>query len=363
MNSPSGTTTDQRSCSSHPQRKRRAALYTTDALGDIIISSALQHALAEQGFATTLVSASPYAELWRGMADTDVAPAPSGTEDLCIDVRMYLRHLPHSHTMPRDGFDNAMAGDFAPLATWMAYEAWQLNKAVSLHPEQRFSRIVLDGAELDQGSAQSSQCRRLRNGKPLVVVCPTSTSPNRNPSGDLFVSLHRILEPYASVVHLLSHEGESHIPPLQTIGPFTPRVGAAFMLHADAVVCCDSGPLHLANAAYNGAMLYEYMPQRAIAPGRICCLAGSSHPRVVCYPGNKWFVSDRSACPVMPCGAHGYADLDVYAAAFGRPFYAARKGGSGCVNASYSGGSLPPCLASLPVGVIAQEIKVLVQAL
>ncbi len=93
---------------------------------------------------------------------------------------------------------------------------------------------------------------------------------------------------------------------------------SCFMKLCDAGVAVDTFGLHFAAAS---------------GCSRVVALLASSHPKCVCYPGNRWVYKKSPATSrCQPCGNHGYADSSRVLAKMRAPEVVKFDPATGCIH-------------------------------
>jgi len=325
-------------------------LKSTGAIGDIIIASALQAALAREGYKTGVISKAFTLPLWDGLEDVavyEVEAQVKGAE--IVDISDYSRHLPHLSKLPAEFAGVKRVGH---LCEWMAYEL-SLQSGHKLDVSRDDIRIILDEKEMDFGKKEVDKYRSGEN--PTVVITPYKGTQNRDLPLESWVRITQGLKDLdATILQLVNpFAKEPLIEGCYPIGDKDLRKVAAIVGCADAFIGTDSGPLHLMNGVLQGC---SWDPWR----DTVIVACGSSNPEVICYEGNGF--ASSSLCPVSPCGAHGYIDVGEYGARLGREFHVmqgdeARTTLPGCAYKSYVKAGVAPCMAYISTDGIVQQVQ------
>ena len=357
-----------------PPSSAKLILLTTGALGDTVIATALYQQFFRAGYHTVIASKKRALQLWRGLANTSAMAIPrdassfhqslcaSDRHTLVLDCRNYLDLFPHSSLLPTwfTGHDAPRVGHHCE---WMAYAICRNHRMIvqnypDLHvtPSRDDVQVPLTAPEISQAEAAMAKLRREYNDLPIVLLAPYASTANRNIPRKTLQSAVKDLNGIVTFCQLIRHRTDRRIKGAVPIERLSSREMAAWALCADAVVTCDSGPLHIANAALQYAR--SHLPQidaKLTTPEKVIVVVGSSRVEAVAYRGNQSLFS-TGGCTVAPCGVHGYTDVDRYCRHFKRTFYRLEADGSGCVEKTYAAEAGSPCMASVSAEMLVERL-------
>ena len=327
-------------------------LNSTGAMGDMIIATALQKRIHDDGKQVGIISNKFFKNLWDFLPGGQAYLAEEVPEDAQVfSIAKYLRHMPHSSSLPQDS-------GTGHLAKWMAVE-YASNGGKGYAVSRDDVRICLTEEEVMAGR---DHIYALSGGKPVVAFAPFSQTKNRNMSTAMLEDIVGSIRDVAFPLQILG-PGEQPLPCFHhTVEDgFAPNLrDAASRLYAvDAYVGVDSGPLHLVNGAIQGTALH--LDGTHPVKTKIIAVVGSSLGEVVSYNGNR-VVSSTGGCAIAPCGAHGYHPVEEYSKAFALPMFPSgkEKDMSGCITEDYARLETAPCMLTInPDEVIAQIKSVL----
>lgn len=337
---------------SDEKNKKQILLKTTFAIGDTIMVSALISKLFERGYIVGVDSGRNTLKLLDGLDgyDPSIAVAYKNNKGLTVvDISDYFCNLPHSSSLP----ENFVADQHerkGHLCEWMAYSLWQ-KSGIKINPSKRDVKILLQDEEINFGRECITKISKESNKK-VVVIAPCSTSKNRNIPKETLDKLIREISGFAvpCILGPVDNKYISCLGKVTVIENKDLRLASAVLYSSDAVVCVDSAPLHMFNAAAQGRNSLSLMDN-------IILVVGSSDPETVAYAKNKIIFSE-SGCPVSPCGCFGYADISLWEDSFKRKFYHPKNkhDRSGCIYNKYRNGE-PVCMQNIDVGRIVDKVR------
>jgi hypothetical protein len=340
------------------KKDKPIVLKETGAIGDLVIASAVLVSLEKAGFKTGIISKGFTLPLVKGIFSeeiglyTDEKDVP--TDSFIIDISDYLKEFPHTRMLPSEY--SGAEGRLAHLCEWKAYALFQ-KSGIKVHASRDDVRIILEEDELAEGLEKVYKISAENGHKPVVMLAPYSTTINRNMSRS---TLEKVVEGISdfSIPCLLSpHLPERYISGTIPLGDENLRKAAAILYAVDACVVSDSGPLHIVNGVIQGEGLKEKLIINK-RTDKVIAVLGSSSPAVVTYKGNR-IIQSRNACPIIPCGAHGYFPIEGYSDEFQVKFYRTgnEKDKSGCIFPDYSESASSRCMESMSAKEIVDKIK------
>lgn len=332
---------------------KRIVLQTSGAIGDTVIASALQLPLVAEGYNVGIIS-KPFAlSLWKNlektiMYESELQVPPEST---IVDLRDYLKYLPHTNKLPSDFEGHQRIGH---LCEWMGYSLFQ-QEGIELPICRDDVRVILDKKEMDEGRNYVHKLNAEHNFKPLVVFAPYALTKNRNIPQRTLETVVRALKDEAICGQLSPIEEKQKIEHAIEVGDKDLRKAAAILLAANAYVGVDSGPLHMVNGTIQG--ITETLDGIFADQNKVIVVTGSSHPDAVAYENNR-VLKSSSSCGIAPCGAHGYYPLKGYAQRFGRVFLPTlnEKDKSGCIVPGYVSHETAECM-QIPAEQIIEEVR------
>lgn len=332
--------------------KNHLILQSTGAIGDAVILTGVQKSLADLGYKVGVMSAPFTLSLWNGIGESYAPGAPLPTGAQVVPINNYLRHFPHTQIFPG-------TKERAHLSQWMGYEAQILGGLESIAVSRDNVRIVLDENEIAAARDRVYNLSSANDGKPIVVIAPYSNTKNRNLPLSTLDAIVQGLEGDAVIAMLEPVPESGYIKGTIKLGDKNLRNVAGLLLAAHAYIGVDSGPLHIAAGAIQGAPQDVAKRLEVFTdPGKIIVALASSSPQVVAYSGNQ-FVFSNGGCIIAPCGAHGYVAPEEYGSLFSLPFVESGvdKDKSGCTIQSYPREETAACMASIDPEEIIEKVK------
>lgn len=330
---------------------------STNAIGDSIMEAATVHALSEYGITVGKVAPAPILSLWKGLPHTQLytndSAVPSDVPR--VDVRGYQDAFPHSTQDPK-------SGEFRHLSWWIGRKAGeQLGIDLDVSSEQVI--LTLTEEEATWGRDEYLRLLKASGNKVGVIITPNATTGNRNITPQTVQKICTQLEEKEITPFLLNPLPEKIYDNVAAarIGNPDLRKAAALLWASDAVICVDSGPLHMVNAALQGSSkeLADKLGVNADQQ-KVVLVTGSSNPEVVGYKGNQ-SVHGTGGCPLAErggCGCHGYNQLKKYDKHFGYPFFPAANPNDkgGCIYEHYSRTGISSCMEAISPDEVVEKV-------
>ncbi|MBI5072401.1 hypothetical protein HZA99_01135 [Candidatus Woesearchaeota archaeon] len=354
--------------------KRQEVIFlSTGAIGDMVIASALHAPFYERDISMGIVSAEFTRGLWQHFGNTityaygkDKVLPEFPTDAVVVDIRNYLRHLPHSQNLPQ-WLTKQEEKRKGHLCEWMAYEAATACPGIERILKETFKvtrddvQIILTEEEIEEGKARINEIRKESNNKLVTILAPYSNTENRNMGMRQLEEVVVGLQDTTTVCQLEPFQPADYVVGTKPVGDRDLRKVAALLLAADAYIGVDSGPLHIINGAIQGTGWYSHKLDGKRDPAKVFVVLGSSHPDVVAYEGNTIItaLTSHAVCPVAPCGAHGYVAPEEYGKYFGEIFHPSRKEGdkSGCIYQEHDFPNTAPCMSAVSSEQIVEAVQ------
>lgn len=330
-------------------------LTATNAIGDGVMETSTVEALSDDyGITVGKVAPRHILSLWEGVPNTHLYTNDSDipSDIPRVDVSGYQDTFPHSTRDPK-------TGEFRHLSWWIGKKAGE-KLGIELDVSRENVVLTLTEEEALWGRDEYLRLLKTSGNNVGVIITPNATTGNRNLTPDTVQKICTRLGEKGITPFLLNPLPEKmydHVG-AERIGNPELRKAAALLWASDAVVCVDSGPLHMVNAALQGTSkeLADKLGVN-VDQQKIVLVTGSTNPKVVGYKGNQ-IVHETGGCPLAErggCGCHGYNQLEKNEEHFGYPFFpsANPKDKGGCIYEDYSRAGISPCMESIsPEGVV-----------
>ncbi len=337
-------------------------LLSTGAIGDMVISSALAAQFYQRDIPYGIVSSGFTLPLWKHFGNATTYAYDAGNNVPCIpsdafvvDIRNYLRHLPHSSLLP--GTDRK-----GHLCEWMGVEAARdqnlLDQILGVDSVSRDDvHIFMTEEEIHAGLQGVVALQQEHGNKPLVIISPYSTTVNRNIGKKQLDDVVYGLRDSVLPCQLTPIPDGGEITGAVPVGSTDLRKVAGLLLAADAYVGVDSGPLHIVNGVIQGTDWYSHKLPTQRKKEKVFVVTGSSTPEVVTYNGNTVIQALNRICDIAPCGAHGYVAPKAYGNHFERTFHPSPTDKGGCVFQNHHYKDTVPCMTAVTSEQIIESVR------
>jgi hypothetical protein len=338
--------------------RKLLVLKSTGAIGDAVIATALYPALLQKNYRMGIMTGRETLALWETLDDAKWYPFEDHPHDpdvpLFADVSGYYGGPMHSAPLPSD-FDNGPER-MGHLCEWMAYNVRKQTR-VKLNPSRDDVKVELYREEIESARKEMGRIKKKNGRNPLVLLFPYSAGNNKSLPREALEGVVRGISDFAIPYMFGPVKGGGHIDGLVQDRWPALRQSAAMMYAADAVMCMDSGPLHMTSGVLQGTPA-EYSGGLNVDKSKVVLVVGSSHPEVVGYEGNRVVQSTEGCDLPLPCGAHGYWPVKEYTERFGEAFFKSHDDATGCVNKSYKDkGAEAACMKAIPAESIVAEVR------